>query len=47
MGKSRQGNKEAKKPALLTPREKKAVRQAKKSRKEPGYALVYGPEGLG
>lgn len=30
MGKSRQSNKEAKKPAVLTPKEKKAAKQVKK-----------------
>lgn len=30
MGKARQSNKEAKKHALLTPKEKKAAKQAKK-----------------
>lgn len=30
MGKHRQGNKEAKKPAALTPKEKKAAKEARK-----------------
>lgn len=42
MTKSRQSNKEAKKQALLTPKEKKAVKQVKKHAGDIAPMLVKG-----
>jgi len=40
MSKSQRSNREAKKPAVLTPQEKKAAKKAKKHAGDPGPLVV-------